>query len=361
MNSSPIDSGNLSKVPARNVCHMLLYAWDLAKFQDLPELSSEDSPSLLGLLATLLINSVDKLLRRQLFRVHSEKSDWIKGVKGRINFSTSVKSPRFELGEIYCTHPVLSIDSLENQIIKSTLHKLALDCRIFHPSKRKESEIKERIRGAYHSMEGIRTIPLSDSTFSKVQLAAGHEIYKLPLQICALVRRLKMPKENQGDTTLRALLSDQITFGTVFEAFVRNYCSYHLDAKVKKEYLNWKFREDCRYMPMLETDVTIEYGNPVFKRLVVEAKYYFDTLVRRGTNNTSKFHSAHLYQLYAYLRTQEDDDEVKREAEGLLLYPTVSLTLDEKVTIQGHKIRIATLDLCQDWRTVEAQLYELVK
>jgi hypothetical protein len=64
--------------------------------------------------------------------------------------------------------------------------------------------------------------------------------------------------------------------------------------------------------------------------------------------------------MYAYLRSQENVSETLRTASGILLYPTVQWHLSEQVEIQGHSIRLETVDLSQPWKAIEARLLELI-
>ena len=49
---------------------------------------------------------------------------------------------------------------------------------------------------------------------------------------------------------------------------------------------------------------------------------------------------AYLYQLYAYLRSQERaDDPATLTSEGMLLHPQTGGAVDEVMTIQGHALR----------------------
>jgi len=49
-----------------------------------------------------------------------------------------------------------------------------------------------------------------------------------------------------------------------------------------------------------------------------------------------------------------------RIVEGMLLYPTVGTSLDLKYRLQGHSIRIATVDLNSDWKSIHNRLLELI-
>lgn len=347
------------KVPVGNVWHMLLYAWDMTSFEDLPGVSAEDAPELFGLLALMLVTCAEKLLRRQLLRSHMQKSQWIQGVRGRIDFGVSVKHVKSEFGQLYCTHPELSADGLKNRIIKSTLQKLAKDNRVMHREKARESLLRQRIRAAIRGMDGVEVIPIQSSTFSTLQLSTGERLYRLPLQICKLLHNLEMPDDQQGDPALSALLSDEVKFSVVFEKFVRNFMAHHLSAKVTSELLDWPGGEECALMPLMHPDTTIEFEEPHARRLVIDTKYYVKTLAKTAFGK-EQFHASNLYQMYAYLRTQEDERDLTRTSEGMLLYPTVDRELDERVMIQNHLVRVATVDLSQSWQSIESRLLTLV-
>jgi hypothetical protein len=60
------------------------------------------------------------------------------------------------------------------------------------------------------------------------------------------------------------------------------------------------------------------------------------------------------------LRSQEHVSETLRTASGILLYPTVQWHLSEQVELQGHSIRLETLDLSEPWKVIEARLLEVI-
>jgi 5-methylcytosine-specific restriction enzyme subunit McrC len=128
---------------------------------------------------------------------------------------------------------------------------------------------------------------------------------------------------------------------------------------VTSETLSWHDEIGSALVPQMRTDVSIEWAGAQTRRLVLDTKYYGKTLSHRFAN-VEKFHSAHLYQLYAYLRTQEHRGEQYMNCPGLLLYPTTSGRIDQRMRVQGHEIRVATLDLAQPWVDIERDLLALV-
>ena len=70
--------------------------------------------------------------------------------------------------------------------------------------------------------------------------------------------------------------------------------------------------------------------------------------------------SGYIYQIYAYLRSQErHTDPVSLTTSGMLLHPCIGEEFDEAVTIQGHRIRFATVDLAADGLYIRNRLLSL--
>ena len=82
------------------------------------------------------------------------------------------------------------------------------------------------------------------------------------------------------------------------------------------------------FIPRTETNVVLR--SPT-RALIIDTKYYQHTL--SGRSDQGKLHSENLYQLFAYLKNAEAMDAVYKEAEGMLLYPTVQQPSDESFTV----------------------------
>src|ERR1700681_2730980 len=92
-----------ARIPIRNAWYLLLYAWDMARFRGRWPAEPEASPSLLGLLAHILVSATRVLLRRQLGRSFVIRSRTIRGIRGRIDLATSLKRLTFQRGSAHCT------------------------------------------------------------------------------------------------------------------------------------------------------------------------------------------------------------------------------------------------------------------
>jgi 5-methylcytosine-specific restriction enzyme subunit McrC len=95
------------------------------------------------------------------------------------------------------------------------------------------------------------------------------------------------------------------------------------------------------------------------RMIVLDTKFTAHSLVENQWGK-AVFDSSHLYQLYAYLKSQEHLSEAHRTASGILLYPAVRKRFSEKVRLQDQVIRLESVDLAAPWQEIEQQLLELI-
>jgi len=93
---------------------------------------------------------------------------------------------------------------------------------------------------------------------------------------------------------------------------------------------------------------------------VIDTK--FNSVVTRGWHREETLRSGYVYQIYAYLRSQEGNgDPLAETASGLLLHPSVGDMVNEAVVIQNHEIRFATVDLGATAKEIRAQLLQVLE
>ena len=95
------------------------------------------------------------------------------------------------------------------------------------------------------------------------------------------------------------------------------------------------------------------------QRLVIDTK--FTGVFARGWYRDQTLRAGYVYQLYAYLRSQEGrGDPWADRADGLLLHPAINGHVDESVVIQGHRMRFATVDLAGNHGEIKQRLLQLI-
>jgi 5-methylcytosine-specific restriction enzyme subunit McrC len=95
--------------------------------------------------------------------------------------------------------------------------------------------------------------------------------------------------------------------------------------------------------------------------VIVDTK--FTAITTKGWYRDETLKAGYLYQIYAYLRSQErpeDPTSPWNTAEGMLLHPTVDKAFNETVSIQGHPLRFVTVDLSERPPVIRQRLREIM-
>ncbi len=348
-------------IPIRNVWHMLAYSW--AGFREFrairrAQTDAEEAPTVDALLALLLAHLVEQRLRVGLGRQYLDTSGVIRGIKGRIDFGESLKRLTFEQGMAFCSYESLDANIVSNQIVRSTLTRMS-QVAWFGPSG--ESKLRHRLRRLVRDLDIVDLVEVNIGLVRRERLNKNSPDYQLMLAICELFWQSRIATENLGDRGGLGLDREFLTLSNVYERFVAEYYKVALSGwnVWPQKWLLWPSKAHSPYMPVMKPDLILEIKS-TGQRVVLDTKFTAKSLTSSQYGTKQTFDPQHLYQLYSYLRSQEEQSLAHRNARGVLLYPTVSQHLDEVVEIQGHRVRIATVDLAKQWSEVEARLLEIV-
>ena len=342
------------KIPILNIYFLLCYAWNKLEERDIVDIKSVDSTNLYDLFAKVLIQGINHLFKRGLDRGYIEYSEDSKCLKGKINFSTSIKRNLPIRAQMYCTFDELSHDILHNQIIKATCQSLIFIDTL-------DNSLRNELIGITRKLHRISDIKLKYTDFSQVQLNSNNSFYDFLLKICKLIYESLLVSDEDGDDKFRDFIQDDRKMRYVFEQFIRNFYKMELpNSKVYRENITWDTYSDnddyLKYMPIMQTDTSIEINN---QKTVIETKYLPKTF---SINQFDKktFHSNHLYQLSSYLKNLSTKGGINENCSGILLYPKVKEDVCEKMIMLGHEVRIQTIDLEQDWKLIHNNLLDLI-
>lgn len=181
------------------------------------------------------------------------------------------------------------------------------------------------------------------------------------LAICDVLIRRHMPTEISGEDDLPAPDRNFLTLHDIYEKFVASFYQYHLEdwSVHPQQTINWPASPPSDYVPTMKPDLTLQHAD-TGRVIVLDTKFTASSLTS-GQWGTIRFNRDHLFQIYAYLRSQDGTSRERRFATGILLYPAVNHDLSETVEIQGHEIRWETVDLAQAWRKIEEDLLSIPK
>ena len=338
------------KIPIKNIYYLLCYAWDKLDELGVVEVEGIESTELCDLFAKVLISGTSHLLKLGLDRGYLLIGEEISGIKGRIDFSSSLKSNILKKARAFCLFDEFDHNILHNQILKSTLLKLASVDEL-------DNTLRAHLYNLLRRLSEIDEIHLNQSVFRKVQLNHNNAFYDFLLKICELVIDNLMPTQERGRYKFRDFSKDEKKMSALFESFVRNF--YRLEQKtfkVGREDIYWDISQgDPCLLPKMQTDISLESAN---KKIIIDTKYYSEIFSEHF--GVEKIREANLYQIFAYLKNIEKKSEKAKFSTGILLYPSINKDPDYRVNIQGHEIMIRTINLNQDWHKIHADLLAII-
>ena len=359
----------IGAIPVRNIWLLMLYASRL--YQQLPsrrrygvEENPDDIPKLV---AEILTAAVERRIRRNLtFEFHRSRADLTR-VRGRIDALRTERRSLLRQGKIACSFEELTTDTPRNRLVKAALNKLRRSVREEPLGRRCRSlaAALDRAGVGDETSAGIRSRSLRDAAAGR----ANAEDRQM-LAAAELAFRLSLPTEDPGRAHLPAPGRDETWARRLFETAVGGFYSTVLGPRgwsVKPgQRIDWPIETKTsridKFMPTMKTDIILEsppaneHGHR--HRIVIDTK--FTNILKRGHYRQLTLDSGHIFQIYAYLRSQElDSDPRSLDSSGLLLHPSVGEDVDESAVIQGHRIRFATVDLAADSIAIRARLIAL--
>ena len=348
----------------------MLYASQL--YRELPSrlrYRAEDNPDdIPDLVAEILIRAVERRIRRNLtLELHRTRADLTR-VRGRIDALRTERRSLLRQGRIACSFDELTTDTPRNRLVKAALNKLRGSVREEPLGRRCRSlaAALDRAGVGDETSAGIRSKSFRDTLTAGRANAEDRQM----LAAAELAFRLNLPTEDPGRAHLPAPGRDEEWARSLFEAAVGGFYSTVLVPRgwsvEPGKRIRWPIETQTSgidaIMPGMQTDIVLE-SPPADEhdhrhRTVIDTK--FTSILKPGHHRPLTLDSGYIYQMYAYLRSQEDDsDPGSLDSSGLLLHPSVGEDIDESAVIQGHRMRFATVDLTADSTAIRARLIAL--
>ncbi len=340
-------------IPIRNLYYLFCYAW--AQFPDgnTVDVGVDECPDLQNLFGKVLIEGVNRLIRRGLDRGYREFIEETRSPRGRIQLDSTAKAQTMRRGMVVCSFDELSHDVLHNQIIKAVARLLAREPSMTKPLAH-ELRIIERKLGM------VSDIRLSADAFRLVQLSRNTGPYRVLLQLCEFVFRSIMPEEGGAGSRFADVLDDEDRMSKVFEEFLRNFYVYEQKVyRVRKEEMQWDSfgttdSLSLAYLPKMQTDVTLKSIDQV---KIFDAKFYKAPFESRF--GSPKINSNNLYQIVTYLQ-HATRNYPNHQVSGGLIYAAAGQPLSLSYRLLGYEVRVDAIDLTTPWPTIKSTLLDLL-
>jgi 5-methylcytosine-specific restriction enzyme subunit McrC len=339
-------------IPIRNLYYLFLYAWARFPGGAIGEAGIDESPDLPNLFAKVLSAGTRRLFRRGLDRGYKAFTYEMVGPRGRLRLDRMIKEATQLRGTAICDFDELTHDILHNQILKATLTNLAACVDI-------DNLTRHDLRSLARLFYEVEDVRLSASHFRRIAVSRNNREYIFLMRLCEFIFWSLMPDERGVRARFQRVLDDEIRMSAVFEDFLRNFFQLHRsEYRVRAEspawYVSDATQDDLALLPRMITDITLRQPDHT---IIVDAKFYRNALVQGPYGE--RVRSQHLYQLITYLQ-HERVRQKGRGLSGMLIYPGVGRSLRLRYRLLGIPVFVATVDLGQEWRNIEAELHGLL-
>ncbi len=353
--------GFVGQIPIRNIWLLMLYASEYFRQAEYSNIQVEENPEdIPDLVAEILAAAIEKRLKRNLSYGFIAKDDVLNRVRGKIDIFSTERNQLLARGKVACHFTELTVDTTRNRYVRSALD--AISNIVTKP------DLRRRCRALVVSMRriGVTGVKPTRSELS-VNRLGRHDFADIHMfTVARLAFDLALPSELVGSQYLTSPERGEKWMRTLYEKAVAGFYSVILDKsdwRVRaSRSIQWdildKTSEIDRILPKMRTDIELENVIQGF-RLVIDTK--FTSILKKGWYRDQTLSSQYIYQIYSYLRSQEDRDDLFAEnATGLLLHPSIGEMVDESVKIQGHVIRFVTVDLAGESKDIRKRLLDIV-
>ncbi|GGB61748.1 5-methylcytosine restriction system specificity protein McrC [Fictibacillus barbaricus] len=344
MNSLP-DS---SKIPIKNIYYMLCYAWGHLLEKGYTDVLNNDDKDINNLLTRILLSKLKTLIKRGFYKEYKKYDDEASLLRGKFLFKESINSLSFLRGKMKFVYEDMSHDILHNQIIKTILYQLG-------KSEKLDNNLKFELFKIVPFFESIQLIKLNSSVFDQINYHRNNHHYRFVLDICRFLFESLLVHENGDNGKFIEFDRNPRAMAYLFEEFVRSFYRNELKGhRVFRENIYWDaLGENLEYLPLMQTDISIESDT---EKIIMDTKYYQNSLT--ANYGSQKLISGNLYQLFAYLNNHKKAQG--KRISGVLLYPQGDQVLNLSYTIMGYPLKVVTVDLNSDWKSIHKRLVEIV-
>lgn len=352
--------GKVGRIPVRNLWLLMLYASDLTRIRGASNVlidSDIDDPS--ELIARLLADAVERRLLRNLSHGYRSRKTVLARVRGRIDLLTTQARQLLLRGEVCCGFDELTIDIPRNRLVRRALDLMARLVR--------SKKLAQRCRflAKKFALLGVGATHPSRAELAADQIGRSDASERFMLALAKLAFDLALPTEESGATSFVAPDKEEAWVRRLFEKAVLGFARVELEphgwSVSGGKPLRWQVSSASEglaaSLPQMVTDIVLDAPDGG-GRLVVDTK--FTSILTKGRFREASLKSEYLYQMYAYLRSQEGREALWDGAAGMLLHPAVDVSFHEGVVIQGHPIFFATIDLSSRPDAIRNELRNLL-
>ncbi len=352
----------VGRIPVRNLWLLMLYASDCRHLLDSQMVGAEENPDELpDLVGELLANIVEHRLVRNLSSGYRSRQAVLNRVRGRIDLLTTERHQLLAKGKVACRFDELTVNTPRNRFVRAALEKIARLVKRREVAHQCYSlSVRLKNSGVFGNKPG--RIELSAD-----QIGRNDAQDRQMLALAQLAFDLAIPSEESGRHRLFAPEREERWVWQLFEKAVAGFFEVMLPS------VEWQVRPGMKIfwptranskgidqiLPTMRTDIVLE-NYTQSRRIVIDTK--FTGILKKGYFDKMRLSSGYIYQIYAYIRSQElENDAMSMTSTGVLLHPAIGQMVDESVIIQNHLFRFMTVDLAGTALEIRNQLLRVIE
>jgi len=345
----------MTEIPIRDLFYMLCYAWDILELTERQPIGSEQVHHPLDLLAFMLQESCQRLIKRGITSEYVAHTEIASGIKGKVQFAPTIQKSYHRTGRMVCETDEYSLNNVPNQIIRSTLFFLSGNAGLSH-------ELKNKLMTLEQKFYEVDLRPITERDFRSLHLHRQNRHYTATLRVCELIWQHLIPTHEAQHYAFQSFYRSEQKMRTLFESFVRNFYKREVPSyQVWNPTFRWCIAPldgalDKNHLPTLRTD-TVLIGPK--EHIIIETKFVPEVFAKKHHGNQEKLRSNHLYQLMSYLENYRRLRQI--EPRGILLYPTVGYSVNLAYRIWDMDVQIFTIDLAMEWQEIHRTLLGLLE
>ena len=341
------------QIPVRNLYVLLLYAWDALDLIDPIVVGEEKLDEPRDLLANVLLQGCNHVLRRGIDHYYSEEREETALPRGRIDFSASVRLRVRRSIQIATEYEDWSPDTQANRVLKAALWTLmsASDLPV---------QLRSLLGRAHRQFGAVTQIPLSSGAIERVKLHRNNRVYRLLMDVSRMIEESVIPNETGTGWHFRDILRDKGALRRLFQRFIYNFLRREQTTfRISADAYGWAGkrveRDGAVGLPRMHTDVVLRAAD---RSIVLDTKFTPRAFsIFRGSTTVRP---AHMYQIFAYMTNLRRREAEGCAVEGILLYPSTDPAgFDLHWHVDGMALRVTSVNLAADWPVLKASLLNL--
>ncbi len=334
----------------RNVYYMLAYAFRTLHQCEYADVAAEDFDNVHDLLAAILARGLARQIKQGLYREYVPLSGELSVLRGRLDIMGTVRVRMARRPVVACEYDELTEDNVVNRVVKAACLTLARQGSV------KLERREELLRQARH-LSGVGDVDLRTVQWRSIRLTRENQSYRLLLGVCELLAKGLLQTEEDGSVRLAEFVSDE-RMHWLYEHFILEYYRQeHPELSASAPQVPWALDDGQGSMlPVMQTDITLRQGR---RTLIIDAKYYSHNT--QASYSAHTIHSANLYQIFAYVKNEQERLGPRHDVSGMLLYARTDEAVQPEGSylMSGNRIEVQTLDLGQEFRGIAAQLDDI--